>query len=51
MTIKNDEHLSTMGSCFSVLTIEEQETLSRLLRKVGTHVANARRLRAGNVQE
>jgi len=32
------QHLSVMGKCFTVLTPEEQETLSQLLHKVGTHV-------------
>ncbi len=31
------QHLDTIGSCFSVLTTSEQETLSKLLRKVGAH--------------
>jgi DNA-binding MarR family transcriptional regulator len=32
------QHLTTIGNCFTVLTPDEQETLSHLLRKVGTHV-------------
>jgi DNA-binding MarR family transcriptional regulator len=32
------QHLAKMGSCFSVLTDQEQESLYRLLRKVHTHV-------------
>jgi DNA-binding MarR family transcriptional regulator len=31
------QHLATMGRCFAVLTPDEQESLSHLLRKVGTH--------------
>lgn len=31
------QHLAKISSCFSVLSPEEQETLSKLLRKVGTH--------------
>jgi len=36
------QHLSTVSSCFSALTPEEQETLSQLLRKVGAHVTAVR---------
>lgn len=32
------QHLAKMGSCFSVLTDQEQESLYHLLRKVRTHV-------------
>jgi DNA-binding MarR family transcriptional regulator len=32
------QHLATIGACFSVLTTEEQETLSRLLAKLGEQV-------------
>lgn len=37
------QHLAIVGSCFSVLSAEEQETLSRLLQTVRTH-AKALRL-------
>ena len=36
------QHLSTIGGCFSVLTSDEQETLSQLLRKVGTQAMGMR---------
>lgn len=32
------QHLANVGSCFSVLSAEEQETLSQLLRKVRIHL-------------
>lgn len=32
------QHLAIVGSCFNVLSPDEQETLSRLLHKVRTHV-------------
>jgi DNA-binding MarR family transcriptional regulator len=35
-------HLANVGSCFSVLSPEEQETLSQLLRKVRTHLSVGR---------
>jgi DNA-binding MarR family transcriptional regulator len=36
------QHLATIGDCFSILTADEQDTLSRLLRKVGEHVMSGR---------
>jgi DNA-binding MarR family transcriptional regulator len=36
------QHLVTIGNCFTVLTPDEQETLSGLLRKVGMHVIAVR---------
>lgn len=36
------QHLTTIGGCFSVLTSDEQETLSQLLRKVGTQAMGMR---------
>jgi DNA-binding MarR family transcriptional regulator len=36
------QHLATLGSCFSVLTPAEQETLSHLLRKVRLHLMAVR---------
>jgi len=36
------QHLATIGSCFSGLTADEQETLYRLLRKVEAHVSTVR---------
>lgn len=36
------QHLDTLGNCFAVLTPDEQETLSHLLRKVGSHVKAVR---------
>jgi len=35
-------HLTMVGSCFSALTIDEQETLSQLLRKVRAQVESVR---------
>jgi DNA-binding MarR family transcriptional regulator len=35
-------HLTMVGSCFSALTIDEQETLSQLLRKVRAQVETVR---------
>jgi MarR family transcriptional regulator for hemolysin len=35
-------HLTIVGSCFSVLTLDEQETLSQLLRKVRAQVEAVR---------
>lgn len=35
-------HLTMVGSCFSALTAEEQETLSQLLRKVRVQVETVR---------
>ncbi|MGD8807106.1 MAG: MarR family winged helix-turn-helix transcriptional regulator [Chloroflexota bacterium] len=35
-------HLTMVGSCFSALTDDEQETLSRLLRKVRTQAETVR---------
>lgn len=32
------QHLATISDCFTVLSPDEQETLSRLLRKLGAHV-------------
>lgn len=32
------QHLARIGKCFTVLTPDEQETLSRLLRRVGAHL-------------
>jgi len=32
------QHLAKIGSCFSVLTENEQESLYRLLRKLGAHI-------------
>ena len=32
------QHLATVAGCFSVLTTEEQQTLSHLLHRVGSHV-------------
>lgn len=36
------QYLATIGSCFTGLTTDEQETLYQLLRKVGAHVAVVR---------
>ncbi|MBP8000539.1 MAG: winged helix-turn-helix transcriptional regulator [Chloroflexi bacterium] len=36
------EHLATINNCFTVLTAEEQATLSQLLHKVGVHVTTLR---------
>jgi len=36
------QHLATIGSCFAGLTVDEQETLYQLLRKVGAQVAAVR---------
>jgi len=36
------QHLAVIGGCFTVLTTDEQETLYRLLRKVGSHVQAVR---------
>jgi len=36
------QHLATIGSCFTGLTVDEQETLYQLLRKVGSHIASVR---------
>jgi DNA-binding MarR family transcriptional regulator len=36
------QHLTRIGSCFTVLTSDEQESLFRLLRKVGTHLETVR---------
>lgn len=45
------QHLATIGSCFTVLTSEEQETLSQLLHKVGAHVATVRQHCSEDVPE
>lgn len=45
------QHLATIGSCFTVLTAEEQATLSQLLRKVGQHVKTVREHCTGNIPE
>jgi len=45
------QHLATMGQCFSVLTPDEQETLSQLLRKVRTHVEVIRQQCSESIQE
>lgn len=37
------QHLTMIGNCFSVLDPDEQETLFRLLRKVGAHVVAVNR--------
>jgi DNA-binding MarR family transcriptional regulator len=37
------QHLVTVGTCFNILTSDEQETLSQLLHKVRTHVEVVRR--------
>ena len=37
------DHLETIGHCFSVLSADEQATLSTLLEKLGAHVAAERR--------
>ncbi len=36
------QHLARIGSCFTVLTPDEQESLFRLLRRVGTHLETVR---------
>lgn len=36
------QHLTRIGSCFTILTADEQETLFQLLHKVGTHVKTVR---------
>lgn len=36
------QHLAAIGSCFSVLTDDEQTALSQLLHKVGTHAMGMR---------
>lgn len=36
------QHLATIGDCFTGLTADEQETLYRLLRKVGTQIEAVR---------
>lgn len=45
------QHLATMARCFSVLTPDEQETLSHLLHKVRTQVEVVRRQCSGSSQE
>ena len=37
------DHLATVDHCFSALTPDEQETLFRLLQKLGTHVTAVRK--------
>ncbi|MCA9972217.1 MAG: winged helix-turn-helix transcriptional regulator [Anaerolineales bacterium] len=37
------QHLATIGSCFAVLSSDEQETLSQLLHRVAEHVKAVRR--------